>query len=226
MPSPLLLVHICAAVIGLASGSLSMIFRKGSGLHVVAGNAFFGSMLIMSSTGAVISTHPISRWNGILTFYLVVTGWLTARRRSGKPGAIDVAALLVVLVVTGALFTHGATARTGGAAGMFYIFAFVALLCAVSDIRMIARGGIFGAKRIARHLWRMSFAFLIAALSLFPGQGRLFPDALRKSGLMFLPLLLIAGTMVFWMFRVLWNRKKAPGNFPGAGPYTSPRTDP
>jgi len=33
------------------------------------------------------------------------------------------------------------------------------LLAAAGDIRMLVRGGVFGAKRIVRHLWRMCFGF-------------------------------------------------------------------
>jgi hypothetical protein len=36
------------------------------------------------------------------------------------------------------------------------------LLAAAGDLRMLLRGGLFGAQRIARHLWRMCFGLFIA----------------------------------------------------------------
>ena len=68
---------------------------------------------------------------------------------------------------------------------------------------MLARGGISGAQRIARHLWRMCFALFIAAASIFLARPQVFPAVLEKTGVLtflsLLPLLL----MIFWMFRIL-----------------------
>jgi hypothetical protein len=49
------------------------------------------------------------------------------------------------------------------------------LLAAVGDVRMLARGGITGARRIGRHAWRMSFGLFIATGSFFLGQQQVFP---------------------------------------------------
>ena len=59
--SPVLFVHICGATIGLLSGYMALLFRKGSGLHGAAGNVFFIAMLSMSASGAYIASfvHPI-----------------------------------------------------------------------------------------------------------------------------------------------------------------------
>ena len=55
--------------------------------------------------------------------------------------------------------------KEGFPAAAYFIFGSVALLSAVGDIRMLLRGGVFGAHRIPRHLWRMCFALFIAAVS-------------------------------------------------------------
>jgi uncharacterized membrane protein len=82
-------------------------------------------------------------------------------------------------------------------------FAVVAMLAAVGDIRMLARGGITGARRIARHLWRMSTALFIAVASFFLGQAQVFPDVLRQSaGLRAIPVLLVIASLIFWLVRV------------------------
>jgi hypothetical protein len=45
------------------------------------------------------------------------------------------------------------------------------MLPSAGDARMLARGGVLGAKRIARHLWRMCFGLFIAAGSFFLGPS-------------------------------------------------------
>jgi len=94
--SPLLLLHICAAVVALLAGFLTMSLRKGSGWHGAAGNIFFISMLIMSSSAAYLAAflkpNMLNMVVGLLTFYLVATGWWAAKRRNGVRGPFDLGA--------------------------------------------------------------------------------------------------------------------------------------
>jgi len=213
--SPLLLIHIAGATIGLLSGYMAMIFRKGSGLHGAAGTTFFVSMIAMSTTAAYVAAFerpvPINVVVALLTLYLVVTAWRAAKRRDGKPDALDVAAFLFVLAdgVLGYAFgiaaANGAIARHGIPAPVYFVFGTVALLCAVSDLRMFKRGGAFGPRRVARHLWRMCLALLIATLSFYPGQAKLFPRWLRDTNLLMVPALLLIGAMLLHGLR---NRRK------------------
>ena len=86
MRLPILLVHVCAGILGLFFGTAALSFRKGSPGHVLAGKVFVASMLTMA-LGAVylgIVKHQTNNiGGGIITFYLIGTGWLTARRREG-----------------------------------------------------------------------------------------------------------------------------------------------
>jgi len=219
---PILLVHISAATVGLLSGAMAMVLRKGSGRHGAAGTVFFVSMLIMSSTAAYIAAFlkPIALnvVVAMLTFYLVSTAWWTARHREARIGAFDVGALLFVLLVAAAGLTFGfeAASNPTGAkdqmpAGLYFFFGSMALLAAVSDIRMLARGGVSGPRRIARHLYRMCFALLIAMFSFYPGQAKLFPVWLRETNLLMVPHLLLIGSLIFWRFRVMRRKGAALG---------------
>lgn len=211
--SPLLLIHICAAVVGLLSGFFATFLRKGSGWHGAAGNIFFVSMLIMSSSAAYIaafmSPNMLNVTVGLLTFYLVATAWWAARRRQSAPGVFDAGAFLFVLAVGVAGVGFGIEAagslkgtKDGMPAALYFVFGSIALLCAVTDIRMFIRGGLFGTQRIARHLWRMSLSLLIATVSFFPGQARQLPQWLRESEFMFAPHIFVIGSMLFWIYRV------------------------
>ncbi len=220
MHTALTMIHICGAIVGLLSGFMAMMFRKGSGLHGAAGNVFFVSMLSMSAAGAYmaafIKPNNGNIMGGVLTFYLVATGWMTARRRTRETGMLDLSALLVALAVGTAGLTWGfqaASSPTGLKDGyppfLYFVFASIALLFAASDIRMIVRGGVFGAKRIARHLWRMSLALLFAMMSFYPARAHLFPRWFNQTNLLYVPHVVLIGAMFFWLYRVS-VRKRVP----------------
>ncbi len=219
--SPLLLVHIAGGTIGLLSGGVTMSFRKGSRWHGIAGNVFFVSMLTMSGMGvflALMKSQVSNVFGGLLTFYLVATAWLTARRRAGKPGIADWGAFFVACAIGAVIMTFGIeAARSAGMkdnvpAPMYFVLASVALLAAMGDLRMLLRGGIGGRPRITRHLWRMCFGWFIASGSIFIARPQLFPAIMLRTHMLLLlgvlPLLL----MIFWILRVrfVWQRRPAP----------------
>lgn len=220
----LLLVHICGAVIGLISGFMAMLFRKGSGVHAVAGNVFVVAMLAMSASGAYIaqfqSPNRLNVVVAVLTFYLVATSRLAARRREGKVGTFDWIALFVVAADGIAGIIWGLQGADGMPAAAYFIFGTIALLCARADVRMLVGGGVTGPKRIARHLVRMSTALLIATFSLYPGQAKLFSAAVRETNLLFIPHILLVGAMIFYSVRM--RRTKSAARLQKTGPAWQP----
>jgi hypothetical protein len=118
----------------------------------------------------------------------------------------------VLLALGAGLVTYGfqaANSQTGLKDGMptgFYLFfGPVALLSAAGDVRVLVRDGVFGAHRIVRHLWRMCFALLIAALSFVLGQQKVLPASLRGSNVLYAPPTLVLISMLFWLVRVLFT---------------------
>ncbi|HVS31036.1 MAG TPA: hypothetical protein VMS98_06245 [Thermoanaerobaculia bacterium] len=224
---PLLMLHICCATAGLLSGFLAMSLRKGSGWHGAAGNVFFVSMLGMSVSAAYIAAflkpNAINVVAASLTFYLVVTARRAARQSDGGTGILGVVALLFAMGVGAAGLAFGLEAanspkgsKDGIPAAVYIIFGSVALLCAVSDIRMLVRGGVSGGRRIARHLVRMGLALAIATISFYPGQAKLFPGWLRETGFLFVPHILLIGSIAFWMVRVRLHKRLPQENATGA----------
>jgi hypothetical protein len=196
----------------MLSGFVAVFLRKGSRQHGLAGNVFVIAMLCLSSSGvflAIMKHQPGNILGGALTFYLVATAWITARRRDGEPGIFDWGAFLFVFglaVVEITLGSEAAMSPTGMKydypPGPYFFLGSVAVLAAAGDVRMLVRRGISGSHRIARHLWRMCFALFIAAGSIFLARQQLFPELLRRTGVLlflsFLPLIL----MIFWMARI------------------------
>ena len=222
--SPILAVHVCSGALSLLFGSAAMVFRKGSRRHRVSGNIFVISMLGLSTSGAYLGFTKHQTLNGLmgaLTFYLVATAWATARRRDMKPDLFDWGALLVAVAVTASLAINGvgaASTQTGNKDGYpaaaYFVFGSWALLFAAGDVRMLVRGGLSGARRIARHLGRMCFALFIATASFFLGQQQVFPEWLRKSNLLVIPALLPLVLMVFWIVRVRTANRSRAGTSP------------
>jgi uncharacterized membrane protein len=223
--SPILFGHICAGTFGLLSGTAAICFRKGSRRHVLAGRVFVASMLTMAVLAvylAVVRHQPSNISGGIFTFYLIVTALLTARRRNGETSRFDWFVLLIPLVLGGLTWTNGlrvvlsgASSQDGVPVGMTFFLGSVMLLAATGDARMLLGGGVRGAKRIARHLWRMCFGLFIAAGSFFMGPsnrplrllsavglGQHLSPALFGTTLYLILTLLPLVLLIFWLVRV------------------------
>lgn len=214
MRLPILVLHITAGTLGMLSGFVAMSLRKGSRQHGIAGNVFVVSMLSLGASGAYLALmrHQMGNFlGGVFTLYLVATAWMTARRKDddGQTGIFDWVALLVVLAVGAANVTYGLAAayspsglKGGYSAGLYFFSATLALLAGAGDARMLARGGVTGAQRLARHLWRMCYAQFIAAGSIFLARQQLFPALFRKTGLLFFLSFLPIMVLIFWLVRV------------------------
>lgn len=212
-------IHIAAGCLGILTGFLTLFLRKGSRGHRRAGNVFFASMLVTSAIAAYMAyvgteIKPPSMANtiaGVFTFYLVSTAWLTARRRDGQKNAVDLVAALIPLGigVFAVRLTYRVAVSPPGASDIPLfapiILSSVALLSAVGDVRAYLRG-LAGARRIARHLWRMCFALWIAASSFFIGQPQVFPEWLHRTRLLFVPSIAIIVLMLFWLIRVSFSK--------------------
>jgi hypothetical protein len=148
----------------------------------------------------------------LLTAYMVVTSVTALRPRAAHSRWLDVAGMLTALAVAATSFTFAfeAFANGGTRRGMpafpFVLFGVVGLLAVVGDIRVIRSGPQRGPSRVARHLWRMSFALLVAALSFFIGQAQVFPTAMRIPALLGLPVVAVLVTMLYWLWRVRGRR--------------------
>ena len=227
--SPILLVHILGGSSALVSGAAAIVFGKGSRGHVLAGRVFVVSMLTMAAGAAylgIVKHQTGNALGGVLTFYLITTAWLTARRRDGETSRWDWVALLIPLTIglltwmSGVnVLRAGKTSQDGVPVGMTFFMGTVCLLAAAGDVRMLVRGGVSGAKRLARHLWRMCYGLFIASGSFFLGGnnrplrllssigiGQHLPQALFNLGLYLVltiaPLLLL----IFWIIRVRFTK--------------------
>ena len=219
-------IHIIAGLLAIASGALALYAAKGSPLHRKSGTMFTISMLFMTSSAAIISlflrTDHVNGVAALFTAYLVCTAWLVTKRTVQESRALlqgfGFAAALLGVYALSLWFNFLADPKTlltkNSPPQALLVFGTLSLMCSALDLRMIWAGHIAGAHRLVRHLWRMSFAMLIATASLFTGQMQVFPTFIRKSAILGLPVLvipvlLVLGTMLYWLGRTLIKRQRA-----------------
>lgn len=206
-------IHIIAGLLALVAGAVALYAAKGSPLHRRSGWMFAVAMTTMTTTAAVIaqffSPNRVNVVAAVLTFYLVVTGVLSVRRTVPEVRALATTFMLVAVAVGAhalALGAEGVASTTHRVDGIpappLFMFGTVALLAAWGDLRMLHAGHIDGARRLARHLWRMSYAMWIATSSAFLGQAKFIPESLRKLPLLAAPVLLVLVVMAYWLVKV------------------------
>lgn len=206
------MVHVGLGVAAVMAGAVAFIARKGARAHILAGRLFVASMALSCTLGAILGlvkfeTLYITSHAGILAFTLVISGWITVRTHSRRMAR----AMRVIGVVNAmnaiALIVAGlrAQAMTDGVlfgfpAEDYFFLAAMAGLALVGDAKVLIGKDFSNRNRIARHLWRMCLGFFIAAGSAFTGPGaNAFPEAIRHSGLLALPELIIITLMLFWL---------------------------
>jgi hypothetical protein len=227
-----LILHVLAGIIALSAGIVAMSSRKGGGVHRVAGTVFFVSMLVMAVfadyLAIAIPGQIPNLFIGTFTAYLVATAWLTVRRKERPVGVPEKVALLVALclflpfavlsfqVATGSEPSFkSAVPLEGPVRVAIYSFTFLVAMAAIGDARLVWTGGVTGARRIGRHLWRMCLGLTFAAGSAFTnGLPRLLPKAVHVPLiLLFIPQLSSLLLLIFWMIRVRftgWYKGLAP----------------
>lgn len=214
----LLPIHITAGLLAIAAGAVALYAAKGASVHRRSGLVFAIAMITMTSSAVVMATffspNRVNIVAGLLTFYLVCTGLLTVRRPVEDSRRWLLALLLLALGVSAYAFALGFEATSGNGrvdqvpAPPLFLFGIVGLIGGVSDLRLLAARGIAGTRRIARHLWRMTFAMWIATASFFLGQMRHFPLPMRKPGLLAIPVVLVLVLMAYWLVRVRVKGRK------------------
>jgi hypothetical protein len=216
---PTYVVHIAAGTASLAAGYVALYSTKGAPLHRRAGMVFVYAMLTMGAFGIAIAVTrgvapALNVSAGTLTIALVLSALTTLRPTSPATRALDMLAMLAVFAVGTSNLFFGIEAamsprglgRDGMPAFPFFMFGVVASLAFLGDVRVARAGRLQGASRIARHLWRMSFALFIAALSFFIGQAKVIPEPIRIRPLLALPVLAVLVTMSYWLWRVRFRK--------------------
>ncbi|MFZ2028907.1 MAG: DUF2306 domain-containing protein [Vitreimonas sp.] len=217
-------VHIGGGFVALVAGSVAILARKGGRVHRAAGTIFVASMLIMAVFAAILAViipdQLVNVFISIFTTYLVLTAWLTVRRRPGEAGLGEKVALPVALILCApfALLSlqlatgmtpilRSAVPLTGAVRIAIFVFTTVLAIAVLGDAKVVFGGGVSGAPRIARHLWRMCLGLTLAFGSAFTnGFARLLPGLYHVPLAFFLPQFAPLLSLAFWLIRVRFTR--------------------
>ena len=213
-------LHVGAGAVSLVSGTTAVIAQKGGRLHRRAGTLFVVSMLIMAVfacyLAVVMPDQKINVFISVFALYLVMTAWLTVRRKDAKVGNPEKAALAVGICLCAPfailsfqlavgltpIFTT-AVPFEGAVLVAIYSFTAVLAIAAIGDARVVLAGNISGVSRISRHLWRMCLGLTLAAGSGFTnGLARLLPGTYHVPTAFLLPQFIPLGLLIFWLVRV------------------------
>lgn len=220
----LLSTHVVAGALAIILGFTALFVKKGGTVHRKSGMLFVWAMVVMGTTASILeflnSTSLTNVVAAILTLYFVGTAVTTVRPATRWTRVIDIASLTVASALALAMFAGGVQriATPGLSPGgvpfrtigvMSFILAFVLLLCAAGDVRVLRSGMPRGGARLARHLWRMCFALFIAAGSFFSIRARVekvLPEPFTSGPMRLLPFVVLFGMMAYWLWRVRARR--------------------
>lgn len=222
--SPVLIVHVTGGILGIASGAVALLARKGSIVHRAGGWVF---LVAMAAAGASASTLAaiLPDWSnfpgGLFVVYLVLTGWATlartpalARLATQAGLAIGGAAAACALLL-GALAQRQPTLLAHGAPATLFVVGSFALFALALDL--IAMRSAPSRGRLSRHLWRMCAALFVGTGSFFLGQQQTMPAWMQGSPVLVVLAVAPLVAMLVWMARLTLRR--SPDAFPiGAAP--------
>ncbi|MEP7347912.1 MAG: hypothetical protein ABI877_21755 [Gemmatimonadaceae bacterium] len=211
-----LVTHFGAGLVAIVAGAVALTVGKGSRTHRRSGMVFVYAMIAtgLVATGIAAYEGKVTLIvGGTFTAYLVFTAFTTVRPVLAERRELNIALMFVgfalALVELGFALVALDTPKKmidGVPAPMVLFMGTIALLAAIGDVRMIRAGGITGARRVARHLWRMCFGLFIASGSFFLGQMKFLPQSLRimplVGALAVAPLIIL----LYWMWRVRLRR--------------------
>ena len=220
----LLSIHVVAGGLAVLLGFAALFVKKGGTIHRRSGMLFVVAMIVMGVTASILefiqSAAVANVVAAILSLYFVGTALTTVRPPSRWTRVVNVVALTVAIGLvfaaivgglqslnTPGLSSGGVPFRTIGV--MSFVLAAALLMAAAGDVRIMRFGALRGGPRLARHLWRMCFALFIAAGSFFSIRERvakILPEPFTSGPMRALPIVVLFGSMFYWMWRVRRRR--------------------
>ncbi len=212
------LIHTPAGTIGLVAATVALFTKKGTVLHRKAGAYFTVSMLIMLISGflaALLKASIGDMFLSAVVMYTVFTAWLTVHHKKFETGFLEHVALVWIIAVAIAAFFINASWREVGTPNPYLYWANFAVFCAIGDARNIHRAGLPGIQRVIRHVWRIGFSLIWAALAftdkivkILGSNVKEFPEE-QLTYIIAVPTLLILIIILYWILNILFfSRKK------------------
>ena len=215
------IVHAPAGTIGLVAAAVALCATKGARLHRKAGTCFTVAMLVMLVSGFIAAALKESideMFLSAVVIYTVFTAWLTAHHKNNDRGLLEHVALVWIAAVAIAAFYLNFNWRDAGVPNPYPYWAGFAVLCAIGDVRNLLGAGLPGTQRVIRHVWRIGFSLIWAALSLADKLVKIAGSNVKDlptDQLLYViavPILLILLPILYWILNVsILSRQKFSG---------------
>jgi len=212
------LIHTPAGTIGLVAATVALFTKKGTPLHLKAGTYFTISMLIMLISGfiaALLKESIDDMFLSVVVMYTVFTAWLTVHHKKFETGFLEHVALIWIIAVAIAAILINASWREVGAPNPYLYWASFAVFCAIGDVRNIHRAGLPSIQRLIRHVWRIGFSLIWAALAFTDKIVKILGSNVKElpeeqlTYIIAVPTLLILIIILYWIMNILFfSRKK------------------
>lgn len=215
----LLILHIAAGTVGIIAGFAIIFLKKGQQIHKHIGWIFMVTMLILGTSGIIIAVAkniPLSMLNGGLVCYLVLSSFITIRAKIRFSSMINqpLFGVGLILLIGYSYYFYLAFKNSpepigGFGPSAFAIFGLITFYALSEDLYFMFRNTVAGKVVLIRHLWRMLLPLFMASAAVFLGQAKLFPTALAQSGALFIPVIFVLLSLLYWIIKISFQKKWA-----------------
>lgn len=206
-------IHTPAGTIGLVTAALAMFAKKGGALHRKAGSYFTVSMMVMLISGiaaAYLKNSIGDMMLGAIVMYTVFTAWLTVHHKKNETGLLEVTALIWVVGFAIAAFAISMGWREEEAPFAYLNWGGLAIFFALGDIRNLYHLGLSGTQRIIRHVLRIGFSLVWAALAFTDKIVKMMGANVKNMQgeqlllIVGIPTMLILISILYWIIKILF----------------------
>lgn len=206
-----LILHIAGGAVGLLSGLVNVVRKKGDKNHVKVGKLFFFSMLTAGLSSLVLAIlHPnhFLFMVGVFTLYMVSTGnrYLSLKqlRKGQKPKPIDWT-ITIIMLLAGLVFIALGTINLINAnffGLVFVTFGALGMLFVRQDFQNYRGKAKALNYWLLAHLQRMIGAFIAALTAFLVVNAQHLPNQIPGFLYWLLP------TLIFTPLIISWSRKR------------------
>jgi hypothetical protein len=207
------LIHTPAGAIGLVAATVALSAKKGAALHRKSGTYFTISMLIMLTSGFVAAFLKDSTGDMFLSavvMYTVFTAWLTVHHKKNETGFLEGVALVWIIAVAIAAFLMISSSSEMATPNLYLFWTGFSLLCAMGDVRNLYLAGLSGTQRVIRHVWRIGFSLIWAALALIDKIVKMGGSNVKEMPeeqmlyIVAIPTMFILTIFLYWVINILF----------------------
>lgn len=199
----LLVVHVSAGSVSLATAGVALVTAKGGRWHVLAGRIYAVGMTVVFLTAvplAILGASTFLFLIALFSFYLVFAGWRFARNRQRRAHSVDWVAVGSIGITGLAMWGYAVVIALDGSSQWITLLVFggIAIALGLADARFHWKQP-GGARRVSRHLTNMMAGTIATITAVTVVNVEMNPVWVPW----ILPTVVITPLIAWWNFRVL-----------------------